>query len=65
MFNHSLVVVKDKLFVISKKENGCEVFENICKTFNTIKSLEFSWFSFISAYSIANNILFNKTKIRK
>ena len=30
---HSLVVVKDKLFVIGKGIESCEVFDNACKKF--------------------------------
>ena len=31
--NHSLVVIKDKLFVIGYRNNNCEVFDNVCKEF--------------------------------
>ena len=34
---HSLVAVKDKLFVISDKKFSCEVFDEVCKKFVTLK----------------------------
>ena len=34
---HSLVVVKDKLFVVGDEINCCEVFDNICKRFVSLK----------------------------
>ena len=37
-YDHSLVVVKNKLFVISKRKDNCKVYDNICKKFITIKS---------------------------
>ena len=40
--NHSLVVVMNKLFIISERENTCEVFDNVCKMFVTIKSPKLS-----------------------
>ena len=52
----SLVVVKNKLFVISKIEDYCEVFDNICKKFITLQSPQFNWFSINSAFSIENKI---------
>ena len=55
-YNHSLVVFKNKLFVISKREDGCEVFDNFCKKFITIKSPEF-YNSSKRAFSIENKIL--------
>ena len=55
-YNHSLVVVKNKLFVISKREDDCEVFDNICKNFISIKSPKFISISIISAFSIENKI---------
>ena len=57
--NHSLVVVKNKLFVISNKEhNICEVFDNVCKKFISINSPEFTsfFFGFIRCHSIENKI---------
>ena len=55
-YEHSLVVVKHKLFVISKREDNCEVFDNICKKFITLKSPDFKCFFSISAFSIANKV---------
>ena len=37
-YEHSLVVVNDKLFVISHRRDSCEVFDNVCKKFVTINS---------------------------
>ena len=54
--NHSLVVVKNKLFVISKRKDDCEVFDNISKKFTTVKSPQFDSFSRITAYSIENKL---------
>ena len=34
---HSLVVVKDKLFVIGRGIESCEVFDNACKKFVVLK----------------------------
>ena len=53
---HSLVVVKNKLFVVSMLENDCEVYDNICKKFITFKSPKFDRFSIIRAYSFENKI---------
>ena len=36
--DHSLVVVKNKLFVIGIGRNNCEVFDNCCRKFVAIKS---------------------------
>ena len=56
-YNHSLVVVKNKLFVISNRENTCEVFDNVCKVFITIKSPELnSEYTATRAYSIGKQI---------
>ena len=52
---HSLVVVKNKLFVISSQDH-CEVYDNICNNFITIKSPKFNWLYSIRAYSIENKI---------
>ena len=54
--DHSLVVVKNKLFVISNIEDNCEVFDNIKKKIITIKSPEFDRFSRIRAKSIESKI---------
>ena len=51
----SLVVVKNKLFVISKVEDYCEVFDNICKKFITIKTTR-QYFHITTACSIGNKI---------
>ena len=40
MYDHSLVVVKNKMFVISNKKNNCKVFDNICKKFITITRIQ-------------------------
>ena len=63
--SHSLVVVKNKLFVISKTEDDCEVFDNICKTFITIKSPKFDWFSSIEAHSVVNKIYVVQDRMSK
>ena len=56
-FNHGLAVVNNKLFVISKK-NKFEVFDNICKTFVTIKSPKLNYNHYgTRAYSIGKKIL--------
>ena len=55
-YDHSLVVVNNNLFVISKREDGCEMFDNICKKFVTIKSPQFDLSSRIRVYSIKNTI---------
>ena len=62
---HSLVVVKNKLFVISKRENDCEVYDNLCKKFITIKSPQFDFYSRISAYSIENKVFALQDKCSK
>ena len=54
--HHSLVVVKNKLFVISNIEDDCEVFDNICKKFIAIKSPHIHLFYSIKAYSIENKV---------
>ena len=36
--SHSLVVVKQKLFVIDCGNNNCEVFEDFCRKFIALKS---------------------------
>ena len=51
-YDHSLMVVKNKLFVISKREDNCEVCDKFCQIFITIKSPQLDWFSRITAYSI-------------
>ena len=55
-YDHSLVVVKNKLFVISKTKDDCEVFDNICKKFIAIKSPKLYFFHSIEAYTIENKI---------
>ena len=52
----SLVVVKHKLFVISKRKDSCEVYDNVCKRFIAIKSPRFNLFSGIRANAIENKI---------
>ena len=64
-YDHSLVVVKKKLFVISKREDNCEVFDNICKKFVTIKSPQFDLSSRIRAHSIENKIFALQDKCSK
>ena len=54
--DHSLVVVKNKLFVVSKREKDSEVFDNICKKFVTLKSPDFKCYFSINAFSIANKV---------
>ena len=53
---HNLVVNKNKLFVISTRDNDCEVYDTLCKKFITIKSSQFDLSSIIIAYSIENKI---------
>ena len=36
--HHNLVVVKDKLFVIASGKESCEVFDNVCKKFVSVKT---------------------------
>ena len=55
-YNHSLVVVNNKLFVISNIKDSCEVFDNICRKFITIKSPQFKCFPSTRAYSIDKKI---------
>ena len=55
-YNHSLVVVKKKLFAISERADTCEVFDNVCKKFVIMKSPALGWLETIRSYSIANNI---------
>lgn len=64
-YGHSLVVNKNKLFVISKEEDGCEVFYSICKKFITIKSPKFDSFYSIRAFSIENKIFAFQEKSSK
>ena len=67
-FNHSLVVVKNKLFVVSNRirfKHNLEVFDNIYKKFITIKSPELNWFSVIKAFSIKNKIFAFKDESSK
>ena len=55
-YYHSLMVVKYKLFVISKFKDNSEVFDSICKKFINIKSPQiYSGYS-ISAFSIKNKV---------
>ena len=54
--NHSLVTVKNKLFVIDGNTNICEVFDNICKKFITLKS-PYGYISLNKAMSIGNIIV--------
>ena len=57
-YDHSLVVVKNKMFVISNRKDNCEVFDNISNKFITIKSPEFNRFSWIIAKSIKSKVYF-------
>ena len=53
--NHSLIAVKDKLFVIGYEIDTCEVFDNTCKKFVALKkppSIEWN-----KCVSIGNKIL--------
>ena len=54
--NHSLVTVKNKLFVIDDVTNTCEVFDNICKKFISLKS-PYGYFNLNKAMSIGNRIV--------
>ena len=54
---HSLVVVNDKLFVISNRKDTCEFYDNVGKTFITIKSPKLSSQYFTTrAHSIGKKI---------
>ena len=53
---YSLVVVKNKLFVISNRKDSCEVSDDICKKFIAIKSPPFDLFSGIRTKIIENKI---------
>ena len=61
--SHSLVVVKNKLFVISKRKDGWEVFDNICKKFTTIKSPQIDRCT--RAFSIENKIIIIQDELLK
>ena len=37
-YDHSLVVVKEKLFVIGSGRERCEVFDNVCNKFVSLKN---------------------------
>ena len=63
--DHSLIVVKNKLFVISKSKDDWEVFDNMCKKFVTIKSPEFFCFPSKRAFSIENKIFVFNYKFTK
>ena len=52
---HSLVSVKNKLFVISIKAENCEVYDNIGKIFITMKSPKLNY-GVVYAFSIGNKI---------
>ena len=54
--DHSLVGVKNKLYVISHRQYNCEVFDNMCNKFITIKSPEINWYFISGVYSIKNKI---------
>ena len=55
-FNHSLVVVKNKLFVISQKANTFEVFDNTSKNFVILSPPKLSYSC--KVVSIENKIVF-------
>ena len=54
---HSLVVVKNKLFVIGYGIDTCEVFNSRCKTFVAIKSPQTSYLLLNKAISIGSKII--------
>ena len=54
--NHSLVTVKNKLFVIDGNTNIYEVFDNICKKFISLKS-PYGYINLNKAMSIGNRIV--------
>ena len=60
-FLHSLVTVKNKLFVMDEGRNNCEVFDNIGKKFVALCSYNFS--SFNKAMSIGKKIMILQYKI--
>ena len=56
-YRHGLVAVKNKLFVISRGEDACEVYDSVCKKFVRIKSPEIkNYLSFLNAFSIENKV---------
>ena len=64
-FNHSIVFVKNKLFVFANRRDDWEVFDNICKKFIVIKSPEFISFPSKTAYSIENRIFVSQYEFFK
>ena len=63
--DHSLVVVKNKLFVISNLKDNCEVFDSICNKFITLKSPELECFFGTRCYTIKNKIYVLQENISK
>ena len=55
--SHSLVVVKNKLYVIGYGTDACEVFENSCKKFVAIKSPRTGYLYLNQAISIGSKIV--------
>ena len=56
-YGHSLVVVNDKLFVISNRRDSCKVYDNNCKMFITIKSPQLKGqYAVNKSYSIGKTI---------
>ena len=56
--HHSLVVVRNKLFVIhSHRTNECEVFDNVCKKFVPFNFTEVNDFKLVKAVSVQNKIV--------
>ena len=53
----SLVVVRDKLFVIGCGKDICEVFDNSCKKFVALKSPPVEYVDLTKTSSIGNQIL--------
>ena len=55
--SHSLhCLVKDKLFVIGRRRDICELFDNVCKVFIALKTC-FTDYILTDAMSIGNRIV--------
>ena len=55
---HSLVVLKNKLFVVSYALDACEVFDNVCKKFVAFKSPELRGpYRVTRTYSVENKFM--------
>ena len=54
--SHSLVVVKNKLFVIGNRQDSCEVFDSICKKFVMLNSPQLNA-PYLQAVPIRNKVV--------